>query len=246
MIEVKQLSLFDEIKDRPIQSKEIAVQPISVQKSEAQDVEDITPKVNTEKAQEVVKSIYKLWQTIEYNAKLEDMLEIFLLVLERKNEEYLERIKGVKKEVLTVYSKILAELIDFFTIGFYYDDILGRFYQSYFSRGSRGEYYTPWNIAVAMAEVLEPKPNETVNDPAVGSGVMLLAAKYVIHKNYGWQVASRYGRKLYGMDISNTAVMMCKIQLCLTDYLYMRDLLIVSAFDVRERIKEQEGLNGHE
>ena len=210
-----------------------------------QSTEDTTPKVSMEKAQGVVKSIYKLWQTIEYNAKLEDMLEIILLVLERKNEEYLERIKGIKKEVLITYSKILAELINFYTIEFYYDDILGRFYQRYFSRGRGGDFYTPWNIALFMAEILEPKPDEKICEPAVGSGVMLLAVKYVIHKNYGWQVASRYGRKICAMDISSVAIQMCKIQMYLTDYLYMRDMLILSAFDVREKIKEQKVLNGH-
>lgn len=235
----KQFNLFD---------GENPIRQVTVEKQRDETIiqstliEDTNPRVSMEKAREVVTSIYKLWQTIEYNAKFEDMLEIILLVLEQKNEEYLERIKGVKKEVLNTYSRILAELTSFYTMEFYYDDILGRFYQRYFSRGRGGDYYTPWNVALLMAEILNPKPNDTLCEPAVGSGVMLLAAKYVIHKNYGWQEASKYGRKICAMDISSVAIQMCKIQIYLTDYLYMRDLFIISAFqackEVAKRKKE--------
>ena len=69
--------------------------------------------------------------------------------------------------------------------------------------------------------MLDPEPTETICDPACGSGIMLLAARCVIHKKHGWLASSRYGRNLYGMDISDRIAKMAKINLYLTDYIYM-------------------------
>jgi type I restriction enzyme M protein len=59
-------------------------------------------------------------------------------------------------------------------------DILGRAYEYLLrkfaeSQGqSAGEFYTPPEVAIVMARVLEPKPGETVYDPRCGSGGLLI------------------------------------------------------------------------
>jgi type I restriction enzyme M protein len=59
-------------------------------------------------------------------------------------------------------------------------DILGRAYEYLlrkFAEGqgqSAGEFYTPREVAVVMARILDPKPGETVYDPCCGSGGLLI------------------------------------------------------------------------
>lgn len=59
-------------------------------------------------------------------------------------------------------------------------DILGRAYEYLlrkFAEGqgqSAGEFYTPREVAVTMARILEPKPGEMVYDPCCGSGGLLI------------------------------------------------------------------------
>jgi len=59
-------------------------------------------------------------------------------------------------------------------------DILGRAYEYLlrkFAEGqgqSAGEFYTPREVAILMARILEPEPGMTVYDPACGSGGLLI------------------------------------------------------------------------
>jgi type I restriction enzyme M protein len=61
-------------------------------------------------------------------------------------------------------------------------DILGRAYEYLlrkFAEGqgqSAGEFYTPREIAVLMARILDPQPGETIYDPCCGSGGLLIKA----------------------------------------------------------------------
>ena len=84
-----------------------------------------------------------------------------------------------------------------------------------------GQYFTPNCIAEAMARMtfnrddferlVREKGVVTVCDPAVGSGVMLLAFARVVHAEFG-----RWGTgklRLYGTDIDVRCVNMCRIQL---------------------------------
>ena len=59
-------------------------------------------------------------------------------------------------------------------------DILGRAYEYLlrkFAEGqgqSAGEFYTPREVAVVMAKILDPKAGSTVYDPCCGSGGLLI------------------------------------------------------------------------
>lgn len=101
-------------------------------------------------------------------------------------------------------------------------DILGELFMRLDVKSTRaGQYFTPWDIAEMMARmqfdraVFEQQVQEngivTVCDPAVGSGVMLLAFAKVVHDELG-----RWGTgklRLYGQDIDLRCVNMCRIQL---------------------------------
>ena len=66
-------------------------------------------------------------------------------------------------------------------------DVKGEAFQAFVNRhqrGDRGEFFTPHPIVRLAVEMLAPKPNERVIDPACGSGGFLIAALAYIQQNY--------------------------------------------------------------
>jgi hypothetical protein len=101
-------------------------------------------------------------------------------------------------------------------------DILGELFMRLDVNSVRaGQFFTPWNIAEMMARMqfdratfeqqVEEKGYVTVCDPAVGSGVMLLAFAKVVHDELGRQGLAKV--RFYGQDIDQRCVLMCRIQL---------------------------------
>ena len=103
-----------------------------------------------------------------------------------------------------------------------FHDILGEIFMRLDVNSVRaGQFMTPWNIAEMMARmqfdredferVVQEKGAVTVCDPAVGSGVMLLSFAKVVHGEFGRWGTSKL--RLYGQDIDQRCVLMCRIQL---------------------------------
>src|ERR1035437_7947344 len=84
-----------------------------------------------------------------------------------------------------------------------------------------GQFMTPFNIAEMMARMqfdraeferlVQDKGVVTVCDPAVGSGVMLLAFAKVVHGELGRWGTSKL--RLYGTDIDQRCVNICRIRI---------------------------------
>ncbi len=76
-------------------------------------------------------------------------------------------------------------------------DILGNAYEYLlrkFAEGqgsSAGEFYTPREVALLMARVLDPAPGQTVYDPACGSGGLLIKAHLRLLEKFGEQKNGR-------------------------------------------------------
>ena len=183
------------------------------------DKEFDTPINDPVKVEKVAEAIGKEWDKIYHAVAFDKVLDIILSALERRDKDYLKLIDGMDRKVLGAIAGIHDALYNFFING-NYGDPLGHFYMEHISYGKGGEFYTPFNIAVMMAKILDPDQNDRVCDPCVGSGTMLLATRYVIHEKYGWVASSRFGRNLYGIDISLNATKMAKINLYYTDYVY--------------------------
>ena len=101
-------------------------------------------------------------------------------------------------------------------------DILGELFMRLDVNSVRaGQFMSPFPIAEMMARMefsresfealVAEKGEVSVCDPAVGSGVMLLAFSKVVHAELG-RPALRY-LKLYGTDIDERCVLMTRIQL---------------------------------
>jgi type I restriction-modification system DNA methylase subunit len=198
--------------------------------------EEFPPKYDMNKTQEAVKNITKIFSQPNYS--FNRFLDISLAAVEGREKDYMELINGMDKKELDDYVKCFSELYNFFIDG-YYDDVLGTYYQQN-HKSSNGYFITPFNISLMMAEMLGITPEDTLCEPCCGSGSMLLAAKFVIHKNYGWKASCYYLPKMYGMDICDTYVKMCKLQLYLSNYLYIIGRTYDAVMDIKQRGSEND------
>ncbi len=117
------------------------------------------------------------------------------LLMEGKGNSFISRMEELFKEVKRRYGDVFTsdERINLkpITLGFvvgqlmYFDlrktpaDVKGTAFQTFVyahQRGERGEFFTPEPIVRLMVEMLNPKSNEIVFDPACGSGGFLVAA----------------------------------------------------------------------
>ena len=101
-------------------------------------------------------------------------------------------------------------------------DLLGELFMRLDVNSARaGQYFTPMSIAEMMARMqfdrtdferlVAEKGCVTVCDPAVGSGVMLLAYAKVVHEALGRPGLAKV--RFYGADIDERCINMCRIQL---------------------------------
>lgn len=79
------------------------------------------------------------------------------------------------------------------------------------SQQARGAFYTPYEVSLMMAQMLDPFPGASVCDPCCGSGGMLLAALEAVRSKHGMDATL----ELYGVDIDPMAVRLCKMNLAL-------------------------------
>ncbi|MFD6431924.1 N-6 DNA methylase [Streptomyces venezuelae] len=68
-------------------------------------------------------------------------------------------------------------------LGAAYEYLLGRFADS--AGQSGGEFYTPRSVVRMLVRLLDPQPGESVYDPCMGSGGMLIAAREYVEEHGG-------------------------------------------------------------
>ncbi|HOV91013.1 MAG TPA: N-6 DNA methylase [Syntrophorhabdaceae bacterium] len=95
-------------------------------------------------------------------------------------------------------------------------DILGRAYEYLlrkFAEGSgqsAGEFYTPKEVAVLMAHIVDPKEGETVYDPCLGSGGLLIKVFLRFKEKYGDDPKIK-PLQFYGQEILHGTYAMAKM-----------------------------------
>ncbi len=184
------------------------------------------------------------------------ILEVILYALTGNEDEYLKIVKTLKKEALNCIVEVYSILFKALYYDFCIHDILGEVYMSVGSLSKSkhfGQFFTPMNVCDLMAriqltdikEMIKKSKEEnrkiTINDPCVGSGAMLLSCKKAIIEEYG--IAGLDYFEFYGIDIEKTCVTMCKIQMILTDYKYMANLLLSKALEIRQKTDSSKNSN---
>jgi type I restriction enzyme M protein len=112
-------------------------------------------------------------------------------------------------------------------------DILGRAYEYLirkFAEGqgqSAGEFYTPREVAVLMARILDPKPGEEIYDPACGSSGLLIKCQLRLLEKYGREEKTNGHRRVlpprvaplrfYGQEINPATFAMSRMNVFIHD-----------------------------
>ena len=82
-------------------------------------------------------------------------------------------------------------------------DLKGDAYEGLLAKGAEdtktgaGQYFTPRALIDAMVDVMQPRPEDTITDPACGTGGFLIAAHHYIRENH-MRVLSREQRLALG------------------------------------------------
>jgi type I restriction enzyme M protein len=130
------------------------------------------------------------------------------------------------------YLAKLVEILSRYRLGLHdvEPDILGRAYEYLlrkFAEGqgqSAGEFYTPREVAILMARLLEPEPGMTVYDPCCGSGGLLIKCHLRLLETHGVVENGRRKLplhvaplKLYGQEINPTTFAIAKMNAFIHD-----------------------------
>jgi len=130
------------------------------------------------------------------------------------------------------YLRRLVEILSRYRLGLndVEPDILGRAYEYLlrkFAEGqgqSAGEFYTPREVAILMARILEPEPGMLVYDPCCGSGGLLIKCHLRLLETHGVEENGRRvlpphvaSLKLFGQEINPTTYAMAKMNAFIHD-----------------------------
>ena len=104
-------------------------------------------------------------------------------------------------------------------------DVKGDAYESLLERNAQdiktgaGQYFTPRPLIEAIVEVMRPKPENSICDPACGTGGFLLTAHdYIVDNNKSMdqgQLAHLKDEALHGWEIVDSAARLCVMNLYL-------------------------------
>lgn len=117
-----------------------------------------------------------------------------------------------------------------------YEYLVGKFADD--AGNTAQEFYTNRTVVTLMAEILQPKPDESIYDPTCGSGGMLIKClNYLRDKGQPWQ-----GVKVFGQEINALTASIARMNLYLNgveDFSIVReDTLTHPAFVDGSRIRK--------
>jgi type I restriction enzyme M protein len=119
-------------------------------------------------------------------------------------------------------------------VGDAYEHILYKFAPT---QAKEGEVYTPREVIQLLIQIVDPKPKESVYDPACGSGGMLIEAYKHVREKYGKEEKLL----LYGQEYSPDIYGLCRLNLIahgLTDvFVEYGDSLLYPRFTENGKLK---------
>jgi len=139
----------------------------------------------------------------------------------------------------------LVELFSKFSFKEISGDILGDAYEwilKYFAptKAKEGEVYTAREVIRLMIEILDPKPEKSIYDPALGSAGMLIVGYKYVEEKYGKEKANTLF--LYGQEVNPKTLALAKMNTLLHDirnfYFALGDTLLYPKFKEGDSIKK--------
>jgi type I restriction enzyme M protein len=103
-------------------------------------------------------------------------------------------------------------------------DIIGKSYEYLirkFAEGSgqsAGEFYTPQEVGMIMARILDPEPGMEIYDPCCGSGGLLIKCETVLDEKMKSRSQKKYSHlKIYGQEYVGTTWAMANMNMIIHD-----------------------------
>lgn len=119
-------------------------------------------------------------------------------------------------------------------------DAKGLAFQKFLSnheKGGQGQFFTPEPVIDFCVSILQPKPNETILDPACGSGGFLISAlKYLQSYNKEIDTSKTISQHIYGLDINRSIARIAKMKLLL-EANTKTNILCINSLDDLDNIK---------
>ena len=167
-----------------------------------------------------------LWKEIRKSHPISEKFSDAIKKLSELNPDYRDIFSQfdfsdfIKNRENEIVLNQLVELFSKFSFKEISWDILGDAYEwilKYFAptKAKEGEVYTPREAIRLMIEILEPKPEKTIYDPALGSAGMLIIAHKYVEEKYGREKAKTLF--LYGQEINSKILALAKMNTLLHD-----------------------------
>jgi len=87
---------------------------------------------------------------------------------------------------------------------------------SHHEKDGRGQFFTPEPVIDFCVGMMQPKPNDTIIDPACGSGGFLMSAlKYLQTNHQNLNTAKIVSQNIFGLDINRSIARIAKMKLLL-------------------------------
>lgn len=164
-----------------------------------------------------------------------ELIDMSLRLIEEKNDKLgnvfgsisynSEAALGTSKERVRRIGKLLEllndERIDFRPSHVQNRDLIGDLYEYLIARFASGagkkagEFYTPAEVSITLARLVNPMPGETIYDPTCGSGSLLLRASEVSRDNDPERTGNRGNFYLYGQELNGSTFALCKMNMFL-------------------------------
>lgn len=168
-----------------------------------------------------------LWENIRKDvSSLPEKFSKALKIIAERNpdlKDVVDSVDFVQFAASRENAEILRQLVELFSekrLHHVSPDILGDAYEwilRYFAptKAKEGEIYTPREVIKLLVEVLDPKPRESVYDPACGSAGMLILSYKHVEDNYGKDEADKLF--LYGQEVNQRTIALAKMNMYIHD-----------------------------
>jgi len=193
-----------------------------------------------------------LWENIRKDpVRLPENFSKAMKILAERNpgvKDVFENVDFVQFTTNRENAEVLRQLVELFSAQSLHrvpPDILGDAYEwilRYFApqKAKEGEVYTPKELINLIVEMVDPKPGESVYDPACGSGGMLISAYKHVENNLGRNEADKLF--LFGQEYNHKTLALAKMNLYIHDIrngrLSLGDTLLYPKFKEGDKLKK--------
>jgi len=193
-----------------------------------------------------------LWETLRKNVSglTEQFSKALKAIAERNPElkDVVDSVDFVQFAGSRENAETLRQLVELFSekkLNHVSADVLGDAYEwilRYFAptKAKEGEIYTPREVIKLLIEILDPKPMESVYDPACGSGGMLISAFKHVEEKCGFEEAQKLF--LFGQEVNQRTIALAKMNMYIHDirdaHLEFGDTFLYPKFKEGEGIKQ--------